>query len=270
MHYFKNKYSIAVLLFFMPFLSCKKVLDTNIKNVAPQIVITGEVNNLPGPYTVTISKTVNYTNDNVFPPVSGAVAYITGNGVTDTLTETIPGTYTTHSIKGVPGGSYTLYVAAEGQTYTATSVMPQPVSLDSVGYKLDDDKKINGVVHFQDQPGIANYYQFVEFANGKRFKNSSGWSVFEDRLSDGRYIVNTLENENIGNDSADIKFGDTLTVQINCTDKNVYDYLNTLSQITNGNPFQSPAPANPLGNISNNALGYFTAQTVQLRQKIIR
>ena len=270
MLYFKNKYLTAGWLFLIPFLSCKKLIDANIKSVAPQIVITGEINNRPGPYTVTISKTVNYTNDNVYPPVSGAIVYIKGNGMTDTLTETVAGSYRTHYIQGVPGGSYTLYVAAEGQTYTATSVMPQPVSLDSVGYKLNEDKKIVGVVHFQDPPGIVNYYQFVEFANGKRFKNSIGWSVFEDRLSDGRYIVNTLESENIANDSADIKAGDTLTVQINCTDKNVYNYLNTLSQITNGNPFQSPAPANPLGNISNNALGYFTAQTVQSRQKIIR
>lgn len=198
--------------------------------------------------------------------MSGAVAYITGNGVTDTLTETAPGTYTTHSIRGVPGSSYTLHVAADGQVYTATSVMPQSVSLDSVGYTTGrNNSTINGVVHFNDPSGTANYYQFIAYNHGKKFNNNRGWSVFDDRLSDGRYIVTTLED-----DSTDIKAGDTLTVKMNCIDKNVYDYLNTLSQIINSNSFQSPTPANPLGNISNNALGYFTAQSTQSKQRIIR
>ena len=49
---------------------------------------------------------------------------------------------------------------AEGHTYTVTSVMPQPVSLDSVSYKLDDDKKINGVVHFQDRTNSVIFRDF--------------------------------------------------------------------------------------------------------------
>ncbi len=43
----------------------------------PKLVITGEINNLPGPYKVTISKSANFTSNNDFPPVSGALVTIT-------------------------------------------------------------------------------------------------------------------------------------------------------------------------------------------------
>src|SRR5580704_14516118 len=88
----------AFLIFTIPFITCKKVINLNLKNASPQIVIIGEVTNPPGPYQVTINSTVNFSNSNVFPPVSGALVIITDNtGLTDSLTETTPGTYTTHS-----------------------------------------------------------------------------------------------------------------------------------------------------------------------------
>jgi hypothetical protein len=247
----------VVMLFFA---GCKKVIAVNLKNVSPQIVITGEVNNLPGPYTVTVSKSVDYTSDNIFPAVSGALVVITGNGVADTLTENSAGTYTTHTIAGLPGNSYSLLVSAEGQQYNASSVMPRQVPLDSIGFTTTGgNNTTNAVVYFQDPAGIANYYEFIEFSNNR------GWSVFDDRLSDGRFISNTLFD-----DSTDIKPGDTLTVQMKCVDKGVYNYLFTLSLISGSNNFSAPTPANPTSNITNNALGYFTANTVQSKTAVVR
>jgi hypothetical protein len=50
---------------------------------------------------------------------------------------------------------------------------------------------------------------------------------------------------------------------MNCVDKNVYDYFFTLSGVTGNNGFQTATPANPVSNISNGALGYFSAHTTQ-------
>jgi hypothetical protein len=67
----------------------------------------------------------------------------------------------------------------------------------------------------------------------------------------------------IYDDSSDIKAGTTLTLQMNCIDKAVYNYLNELQQISGGGSgFSSQAPANPTTNISGGALGYFSANTV--------
>lgn len=258
-------FSAFILLLIFCFYGCHKVIQVNLSGSAPQIVITGEVNNLPGPYTVTISRSVNYSADNTFPPVSGAMVFISGNGMTDTLAETTPGTYTTHSLQGVQDSSYTLNVFAEGRQYTAVSVMPQQVPLDSIGYMNSFNAGVlNAMVYFRDPPGVANYYQFIGFSNGKPFPNSRGWSVFDDRLSDGRYISLPLYD-----DSADFKPGDTLALQMNCVDQNVYNYLYTLSEITNTQGFASPSPANPVSNITNNALGYFSANTRQVKTLIV-
>jgi len=240
------------------FYGCKKVINVDLKNADSQIVITGEINNRRGPYKVNISKSVNFSSDNIFPPVSGAFVTITGNGVTDTLSEIEPGTYLTDKIEGLPGRSYSLFVSVEGKIFTASSVMPEPVRIDSLTFLVGRNKSVYPVVNFQDPPDTENYYQFIEYANGERFNNGRGNSVFSDRLSDSRYISTVLYD-----DSSDIRRGMTLTVQMNCVDKPVYTYLAELLQISGGGGgFSSPAPANPTSNISGGALGYFSANTV--------
>lgn len=269
MRYIKYVFFLAGLLFLQAFWGCKKVINVDLKNAATQTVITGEVSNLPGPYQVTISKTVNYTADNIFPPVSGALVIITGNGVTDTLTETSAGTYSTHTLTGKPGSSYALYVAISGQIYTATSVMPQPVTLDSIGFTTTgrNNTTLNAVAYFQDPLNIVNNYQFIEYSNGKRFSNSRGSTVFSDRLSDGKYISRTLYD-----DSTDIVSGNLLTLQMKCVDKPVYEYLDELLQISgsDGGGFSSPNPGNPTSNIVGGALGYFTANTINSKSITVR
>jgi uncharacterized membrane protein len=256
MPHFKNTWLPLIFLLSSAFYGCKKVIDVHLNNGTVQTVITGEVTNRPGPYLVTISKSVNFSADNIFPTVSGAFVVIAGNGVIDTLSETSPGTYATHKLIGKPGSSYVLYVSAEGQIYTAISTMPQPVRLDSLGLLSGRKDNIFPIAYFKDPAGIKNYYQFIEYANGKRFSNGKGNTIFDDRLSDGRNISNILYTD----DSTDIKSGISLTVQMNCIDKPVYNYLLEFLQVSGGGRgFSGPAPTNPTSNISGGALGYFSA-----------
>jgi len=260
---YKTKYLISLVLFTV--YGCKKVIDVKLHNAATQIVITGDIDNRPGPYKVSISKTIDFSSENVFPPVSGAIVKIKANGITDSLTETSPGIYSTHFLRGRPGTTYSLFVLAEGKEYTATSTMPQPVQLDSIDFRSGRKNTLYAVANFQDPEGVPNYYQFIEYVNGNKFRNGRGNSVFDDRLSDGRYI-----NRLLYDDSSDIKTGAILTVQMNCVDKEVYSYLSELLQISGGGEgFSSPTPANPTSNISGGALGYFSAHTISTRSVII-
>jgi len=239
--------------------ACKKVIQVDLNNATPRIVIEGEVTNHSGPYQVRISKTVDFSASNTYPPVTGATVTITdsstGHGAT--LTEGSPGTYTTNAFTGVPRHIYNLRVIAEGKEYNASSTMPLPIPLDSVTFSRNTDfsnkQDINATVNFQDPPPLGNYYQFTEYLNGRLIPNIF---VFEDRLSDGRYIQQPLFN-----DSTYLQKGDTLQLKMYCIDKNIFDYFNTLIQVTGNNSFQSATPANPISNISNGALGYFSAHT---------
>lgn len=245
--------------------SCKKVIQVDLNSAAPQIVIAGDITNATGPYQVKISKTVNFSSNNVFPAVSGAIVKISDNtGVIDSLTETNPGVYTTHVIEGKPGNTYTLKILAEGKQYDAVSKMPLQVPFDSVTVqktKIFNTTQVSAVVNFKDPPGLGNYYQFVEYLNGAELPQTF---VLEDRLSDGKYISRSLFS-----DSSDFKNGDNLMVKMYCVDANVYSYFRTYRIVTS-NSNQSASPANPNTNISNGALGYFSAHTIQTKQVTVR
>jgi hypothetical protein len=247
------------------FLSCKKTVTLKLNNVPPAIVIQGEVTDAPGPYTVTINQPVDFYANNTFPPVSGATVVITdGHGVSDVLTETSPGTYSTHTLQGIQGYTYTMTAEVQGQQYAAVSTMPQNVNLDSVTFQSNSGfgkTRISAIADFQDPPNIKNYYEFVEYINGVQL--TKDLFVFDDRLSDGKYINNTLYN-----DSSYLVQGDQLQVNMYSVDSNVFNYFYQLNQSNSGGTFDA-SPANPTSNISNGAYGYFSAHTINLVQVIV-
>ncbi len=261
----KYKYIFLFAFLSCSVLACKKVVQLKLNNATPQIVITGEVNNLQGPYTVTIANSVNFSANNSFPGISNAFVTLNGNGILDTLTPTSAGNYVSHNILGVFNSSYTLNVLYNGVNYNATSIMPPIVNLDSVGVLGDiaQQNQYFPVAYFKDPAGVVNYYAFNVYKNGKALPSGRGNFAFSDRLSDGRNISISLRS-----DSADFKKGDTATVQMKCIDANVYKYL---AQLSNGfgPPNASQTPANPTSNINNNALGYFSANTSQSKTVII-
>jgi hypothetical protein len=241
--------------------ACKKVISVDLHNVAPQIVIEGEVTNVKGPYRVRISRSVDFSASNTFPPVTNADVYLTDstNGITDHLVQADSGLYLARRTVGVAKHTYVLNVTIDGKQYTASSTIPRPVLLDSVTFALNFDfnnkQEINAVVNFQDPPGLGNYYQFTEVVNGRTLPDIF---VFEDRLSDGRYIEQPLFN-----DSSYLHKSDDVVVTMNCVDKNIYNYFFTLANVTGNNNFQTATPANPVTNITGGALGYFSAHTTQ-------
>ncbi len=247
--------------------SCTKVISVNLNNANPDIVIEGIVSDAPGPYLVQLTQTVNFSDPNIFPPITGATVKITDSmlGITDSLKEIKPGTYATQTLQqGLTGHTYQLYVLSNGQMYTASSTMPAKVNLDSVTFYTTDifgTRTTSAVANFQDPAGIANYYTFTEFVNGQAIDQTFN---FSDRLSDGKYI-----RRQFFNDSSYINPGDEVSIEMHCVDSQVWQYFNTLGQ-AKGNNSQAITPANPLSNISNNALGYFSAQTVQSGLAIVQ
>ncbi len=257
---------IIVLLVFTLY-SCQKIVTLKLNTTSPQIVIQGEVTNSTGPYTVTINQSVDFYADNTFPAVSGASVKISDNqGVTDSLSEISPGVYSTHILQGKPGYTYTLTIFAQNKSYSAVSTMPMPVTLDSITLQNSNgfgSKRKNAIANFQDPAGIKNYYQFIEYINGQQFTRDI--FIFDDRLSDGKYINNTLRT-----DSSYLNPGDLLEVKMYNIDNNVYNYFYQLNQSSGSGAFNTTAsPANPASNISNGAYGYFSAHTTQSKQIMV-
>lgn len=256
----KLKYHIIpMLMLLIAFTSCEKVVQLKLDNAEPQLVIEGAVTNQSANHVVKISYSVPFTESNNFPPASGATVTITDdhNGVFP-LTETTPGTYVTARFLGRLGYKYTITAIVNGKTYTGSSTMPAPVRFDNLTYKdgFFDSAKKTITIHYQEPANTVNQYRFVMFVNSVQVK-----AIFDqdDSFTNGRYV-----DDDLFQDEIDIKAGDMVTIEGQCIDRDIYTYWFSLSQQGGGRRGGgSPTPSNPPSNLNNNALGYFSAHTVQ-------
>lgn len=253
----KNRYGniylmLIVLGFFVS--SCQKVINIDLNSASPQIVIQGNLSNVTTHDTVQISQTINFSDPNIFPAISGASVIINDNaGNIDTLFESPSGIYSSPKITGVPGRTYNLTINANGKIYNSTSTMPLPVNIDTLIVQSAPFRRgaLAVSVVFKDPPGIANYYRFIEIINDT--VNQRNY-LTSDQLQDGKTISFTLISE------SNLKPGDSVTVMLESINEGVYKYFSSLNNA--GGSISSVAPANPASNINNGALGYFNAYSV--------
>jgi len=121
-----------------------------------------------------------------------------------------------------------------------------------MSFGMNNTKTIE--VHFQDPAGRDNYYRFVEVKNGVQQKFIF---LVSDRLMDGNEITSTLYSQ-----TDSLRSGDSVSVQLQCIDENIYDYFRSLSRVVNSSS-SSTSPANPPSNFDNGALGCFSAYAVR-------
>lgn len=266
-----RKYFLGIS-FIIAFASCQKVITLDLKNAAAQVVIEGEITNAPPPYTVKVSTTSGFYDDATFNGVGGATVIISDNhGVVDTLQMMSTGIYQTTKIIGTQGYTYNLKVINNGVTYAAQSIMPFQVSLDTLKYAVSTGpgggigggKTYDMIPVFDDPAGIENFYRFKVIKNSKP---DNTIYLESDEFTDGKRSQHAL----FGGAQSGIKYGDSVTLVMHCMEKQVYDYFFSLNQIAGQGPSASATPANPVSNISNKALGYFSANTIQTKQLIIQ
>jgi len=249
----RNYLIILIAVFFS---SCEKVIDLNLDQTTPKIVIESIFTDVSMRHTVSISNTANFDANNTKIPVSGATVTIKEeNGPTLTFTELTPGSYTSTRYKGIPGKKYTLSVTVNGKTFTASSIMPLPVAIKSLNQSelsfFGNTRKVVQL-NYKDPFGIPNYYYFRVFVNTVKRDN---FFLESDRFNDGKEVKNTFFlNE------PDLVKGDAVKVQMLTIDEKVYRYLFSITQIT-GNGGPPMVPANPSSNFNNGALGFFSAST---------
>jgi hypothetical protein len=254
--------------------SCQKVISIDLNNANPQMVAEAIVTNGPGPYTVTLTRSGDYFTPSLyFPPVTHAFVTIADNlGLTDTLRETASGIYHTSVIHGGEGRTYSLRVVADGKEYDAVSTMPSRVPIDTLvalhSRESDGDQVYNLYVFFKDPPEPGNYYRMnlrvsvpisPDSIDGRRYH------LYNDKLTNGNEAAVRIRMRNY------FQPGDTVWVDLLSIDKASYDYFNTLNNIlTSDRSPTSLAPANPNTNLTNGALGYFAAYSLDSKMLILQ
>ncbi len=236
--------------------SCEELIDLDLDDAPPVVVIEGGISNLDNQHFVHIHYSVPFSSEGNADPISGASVVLYerrgGSRVDEagSYREVAPGIYRLGAFRPTPGRSYTLKVDYDNESYEATSFLNPPIAIDSIGTVENsvfsgDEKSV--AVLFQDPPGEANYYRYLMRLNGEILTTIR---VFDDRFNDGKLVQRTLfdfDNEFLR--------GDSVWIEQQSIDESVYRYLN---DIRSNNP-GTAAPANPRSNFSNGALGYFSA-----------
>lgn len=250
------------------FTSCEKKVDLKYKSNQSNIIIEGNITNETGPYFVKITKSIALKETGAYPTIDNAIVTISDDaGNSETLTSQGNGAYRTTTIQGVEGRTYTLTVKTENHIYTAQSTMPQRVPFDSIKVEeivFTGETEYNLIPVYNDPVTKGNHYRFVLSVNGKLINQQL---VQNDEVKNG--VVNTLRLE-INDDDLKIKSGDQVNIQMQCVDKNVGLYYKTLALMADSGPGGGTTPNNPPGNLSNGALGIFSAHTADTKSITIR
>jgi hypothetical protein len=243
--------------------ACEKVIDVDLNDADKKMVIEGVITNRPGTCMVLLSYTKNFDDNNSFAGVSGATIQIAEEGgPTTLLAETAAGVYEAPALTGTIGKSYHLIVALNGTQFTATSIMPQPVNMDTI-FVTDETvfgntrKLVN--VQFKDPSHTGNNYRFIQFVNGLKEQEIF---IRNDELFNGNTIATKLRYPS--DDDNKIKSSDLIKIDMLCIDSAIYKYWYSLDRsATGGSGNMAATPANPVTNIRGGALGYFSAHTFQ-------
>jgi hypothetical protein len=253
---------ISVFAFFL-FTGCQKVINFDLVDSAPRMVIDGLVTDSLGPYKIKLSKSGSYFNQPVLTPVRNALVVISDNvGMSDTLKEKVPGIYLTSKLRGIPGRTYTLMVLSEKSKYTGVSTMFSNVGIDSLtlekeisqrfgfGGNRNNESRVDIHCFFKD-PQEKNFYRIKVTTNDTT--NVENYRLYDDQYTNGKLTDLRVSRA---------KVGDVVRIELISLDKVTYDYYRTLRDLLHSNPIFGSTPANPNTNLSNGALGYFGACSI--------
>jgi hypothetical protein len=265
-----TKFFMAPIFLFL-INSCEEVIQVELEDAGSQIVIEANVSNDPEDNLVTITKSTDFYNPSEYETVSGAEITVTSEtGETFIFTETENGRYVNTSLIPQVGRTYTMTVNTEGEVYTASSTMQDPLIMDSIAVvgedtPFSDELFYEYSVYFQDNPGQEDFARFRLFINDVL---QVGSFRYDDRLTDGNYID---FNRFFFEPKEDIVSGDVVTIDMLTIDKLTFEYFDTLRRViaSGRGPFSSTSPSNPITNWSNDALGYFSVSSIQSKSIII-
>ncbi|SFE60772.1 protein of unknown function [Chitinophaga sp. CF118] len=258
---------VRIIFIALVLTSCEKVVELKYKGNQSRIIIEGNITNEAGPYFVRITKSISLPDTGTYPAIDNAIVTISDDaGYNEILTPQQNGMYRTNALIGEEGRTYTLTVQVENEVYTAQSTMPQHVTFDSIKVEqvlFAGDTERNLIPVYKDPITKGNNYRFVLSVNNKLINQHL---VLNDEVRNGN--VNILKLE-INDDDLKLKRGDELSIKMQCIDKKVALFYTTLALMADNGPGGGTAPNNPPSNISNGALGIFSAHTVDMKSVMI-
>ena len=256
-----NKLLLGVI-FLGIFSSCEDVIDVELNDAAPRLVVEANLNiweNGAMVAAVRLTTTAPFFDDNV-PYVANAQITVTdANGVIFPFNYSQDGIYVSN-INIQQDMEYTLQIIYDQEVYTATERLYTVSPLEYVEQRNDggfSGEDIELKAFFTDPAGEENFYLFEGLSEKGDLLN-----VYSDEFFDGNRIFGYYLVE-------DLEAGDQVRFNIYGVNEAFYNFMFILLQQTGGGggPFETQ-PATVRGNIVNETnpdnypLGYFRVSEV--------
>lgn len=259
------KLILITILVTSSFVSCEKVINLELQNAEPRIVVEAVLKDSPGDNKILLSYTSAVYTDQNFDKISNATVKVfdqNDNEFIFTEDPIIKGFYHNPTFAVQPESDYTLVIYVEDETLTSTGHAFAKPGIDSMIYypspfSFSTTDSVFMVEYFSvDNVNEANHYRLRIWINGVEQKEFL--YIGNDDFING-------QSYNAPFFGADARIGDTVNIELISMDKANYTYLYQLS----ANESNETAPANPTSNIVGNAIGYFGAFTTDTMSIII-
>jgi len=264
---------------------CTEKVNIKLDPNFTRLVVDGSISTDTSAFIVNLTQTADYFYNAPIPRVGGATVSITDGTNSFPLTETQPGisgVYKTASnFHGTIGNVYTINVGlaqpiAGGTSFSASCKLPDVPKLDSIHVELHPEMGRHGawlIRLFAQEPGNeVNYYMFHWYRNHMLMTDSIDKVVIsDDKYFNGSYI-NGLTAFRVGADNTweTPRISDTITLQMSGITKEYYNFIGEVQSAGFNIPFFEGPPANVVGNISNNAVGFFGAYSNSYAKVVVK
>jgi len=268
-----KKMTIVLIIFSLSFLllNCTERIDIDLDTTYTRLVVEGHVTSDTMAHWVRLTKSSDYYGENRPHSVNNALVTV-NDGIEITQlneSDTLPGYYqTSEGFFGIPGRTYELQIELEeeinnSKIYSATCEMMPVDPIDSIRLVYRDKWEVWEVQIFALEPPTIDFYTFHIIKNGKMITDTiTEIGISDDRFFNGNYTygapVYFLSEEN---PEEALNPGDTVTLMMSSITKEYYNFIVELMDETFEfrNPLFSGPPANISTNISNDAVGFFSA-----------
>lgn len=270
---------------------CTEPFDIQTDDAEARIVIYGVLTDKLSSQEIRITSTAPYFSDNHNPAVSGAkVTVSSSEGKLFEYQEATesPGYYRAPvAWRAKSGESYTLQVEVDFDEdgipdyYEASTKVSHTAYLDSISVRPirimgHENYAVN--VYGQDSP-LEEYYLFMIYVRDSLVNSKiTRYVISDDIMFNGQYIdgltieyfdsMTEYENdsEERRKESVYLEVGDGVAVETCMITKGYYNFIiQCMNQKEGENPLFGGPPSNITSNISNGALGYFTAYPTSVR-----
>ena len=261
MKYLKNIFFIAFAI--MTLASCEDIIELDLENAEPKIVIDATVDATTQTALVILTKSNGFYDDINLDFVNDATVNLTlADGSNVNLPMVQDGIYGTFGLNISEGDDLILTVIdVENNEYKATETVPHDIAIDSLQIIPTDNAGPGSSGPFGG--GDVQYYQI--FTHWQDVENEESFYRIRASVNDTLQTSLITLSDDI-NRNGDVfsqpvfqtfEEGDTVTIQLLSLDEGSFRYFSDLSNVQ-GQGFNSTTPYNPKSNFDNEALGYFS------------